>query len=188
MSAASYEKFMLALGAPGTGKSTQVMRLMINFVKRGGRVLILMADDSEYQTVDYVDFEDPQAIRSFKGIKKTIFDTEYTTSKIVNHLTHCMIVMEDCMSYYGNAIPIDLRRMLIRRRHYHLNTIAVGHGFTEMPPKFFTFATDIMLFQTLDNIKKRKDDIKNYYVMEAAKRRIDQKAQHDKYYFEIIPQ
>ena len=188
MSTDSYESFILVLGTNGTGKTTQVARLMVDTIKRGGRVLVVMPDDMEYKNIDFVDFENPKAIKTFTGIKKTIYDPEYTTDNIVNHLTHCMIVLEDCMSYYGNNLPMNLHRMLIRRRQYHINTIAVGHGFSEMPPKFFSFSTDILLFLTLDNIKSRKNDIRNYPAMLAAKRRIDAQARTDRHYFEVLPQ
>ena len=68
-----------------------------------------------------------------------------------------------------------------------IDIIACGHGFTEVPPKMFTFATHYALFKTIDNIERRKNVIQNFEVMKEAQARINQKAQTDPHYYEIIP-
>jgi len=96
------------------------------------------------------------------------------------------MVFDDCRAYLKAATTDAIHQLLVRRRQRMVDVIAVGHGFTEVPPVFFTFATDIILFRTADNIIRRKDCLKDFDIMVAAQRRVNQKAQSDPHYFEVI--
>ncbi len=67
-----------------------------------------------------------------------------------------------------------------------MDVIAVGHGFTEVPPKMFTFATHFALFKTKDNIARRKNVLGDFEEMAEAQRRINQAAINNQHYFEIL--
>lgn len=184
----SQEPFFVVLGTNGTGKSSIVEGLIEQYNQRGGRALIVMPDDAEWQDYDSIDFENPKEIRNFTGIKTTIFDEDYTTNNIVKYYSHGMLIFDDCMSYFDSGVPKPLHRVLIRRRQYHLNTVAVGHGFTEIPPKFLTFATHFILFLTLDSILSKKKYFKpqEYLSLLKYQEKINDKANKNLHYCEII--
>jgi hypothetical protein len=98
-----------------------------------------------------------------------------------------MVIFDDCRAYFTAALDNDLHALLISRRQHMIDIVAVGHGFTEVPPKMFTFATHYTLFKTLDNIDRRKNVIQNFEEMKAAQLRINKIAATDPHYHEIIP-
>ena len=58
-------------------------------------------------------------------------------------------------------------------RHSAVDIFAIAHGFTEVPPVFFTFSTDFILFKTLDSISRRRQYISNYAAVEAKVREVN---------------
>ena len=184
----SQEILTLVLGRNGCGKSTKVAQIISAFVKAGGRALIVMPDDMEWNKIPYIDVTNSEFMSQFKGVRKTIFLKGETLENIRDHYSHGLLVFDDCRSYLNASVEMELHYLLIRRRQRHINTIAVAHGFTEVIPKLFTFANNIILFGTSDRIEKRKDCIKDFDRMQAAKKRIDAKSLTNRFYSEIIPQ
>ena len=76
--------------------------------------------------------------------------------------------------------------ILIRRRQKMIDICYVGHGFTQIPPAFFTFSTHFALFKTIDNIDRRRDCIQNFDEMKAAQERVNAAALKNPHYHEII--
>lgn len=186
------ELCLAIIGTNGTGKSTQIARIVAAHVKNGGRALIVTPDDIEWQKIPEINISDSKSAATFKGTRKTIFlesnkENGGTLEFIKNNYRNGMLVFDDCRAYLTPSVALDLHDVLIRRRQKHTNLVFVAHGFTELIPKIFTFATHYLLFLTLDNIRKRKDNIKDLPKMESAVLRINQKALNNHHYFEIIP-
>jgi len=181
--------FILRVGSTKTGKTTVVKNLLAKILKSGNRVLIVAPDDREYNQVPYLDIEaHPQLLQTFKGIAKVIFLEKYTIGAIRDHFSNGTIVFEDCRAYFGSVTDQELHSLMIRRRQMMIDIIAVAHGFTEVPRKFFTFSSDIILFHTKDNIKARKDVLRDYERMLQAQQRVNQKSMQNPHYYEIIEQ
>ena len=176
------------LGTNGTGKSTLVAKMIAAFVKKGGRALIVTPDDREWGRIKMIDPANTAELRTFKGVRKTIFLKGQTLETLTEHYTNGMIIFDDCRAYLTASVDLPLHYLLIRRRQAHTNMIFVAHGFTDLIPKIFTFATHIVLFRTLDNISKRKGTIRDYPKMEQAVIRVNRIAERNPHYFEIIPQ
>jgi ABC-type sugar transport system ATPase subunit len=183
-SASKQTKFVLIIGTNGTGKSTFCAGLAERTVLMGGRVLIITPHDREWSGVPFLKYEE---IRSFRRIKKHIFDEEKTFELLGNY-KHGLLIFDDCRAYTQSNTVQDLHALLIRRRQHDLNIIAVGHGFTEIPPKFFTFATDIVLFRTCDNIARRRDVIQDFPKMLAAQNEVNERAKMDRFTYKIVKQ
>lgn len=180
---------LIVIGYNGTGKTTVVQKLLSNIQKQGSRILIVTPDDREYSGVPYLDIENnPSILQKFKGIAKVVFLEKFTIGAIRDHFSNGTIVFEDCRAYFGSVTDQELHSLLIRRRQMMIDIIAVAHGFTEVPRKFFTFSSDIVLFHTKDNIKARKDVLRDYERMFAAQQRVNQKSMQNPHYYEIIPQ
>lgn len=180
-------KLLIFLGFNGTGKTTALANLVYSCTKAGQRVLIITPDDIEWSTVPEIDLSDINEIRKFKTVRKAIFKEDFTLDQI-KHFKNGLLIFDDCRSYLRANTDSKIHDLLIRRRQRMVDVVAVGHGFTEVPPKFFTFASEIVLFKTMDNIAKRKDVLKNFEVMSAAQERINKKALTNDYYKEVIPQ
>ena len=95
-------------------------------------------------------------------------------------------VFDDCRSYLEATTDLRIRQLLIRRRQREVDIFVVGHGFNEVPPVFFTFATSIILFRTTDNIARRKNCLKDYEAVLNAQAAVNEKAIANPYFFKII--
>lgn len=157
-------KTVIMVGTNGTGKTTMLRQILHNSAQRA---LIVTPDDVEWQ--DYA--ETPLLTVAdfvFDGIRRHIFDPRYTLDAIT-HFRKGIIVFDDCRSYLGDKTDERIRDLFIRKRQRELDIFAVAHGFTQIPPVFFTFATDYFVFHTLDNIVRRKNCITDDYTFERIR-------------------
>jgi len=179
-------KQIIVLGTNGTGKTTLVKKLVINELKKADtQVLVVVPDDMEWNSIPWVNPRFPQRIESYVKVRKVVY-FEGLLDIIRDKFRNGLVVFDDCRAYFTAALENDLHSLLIRRRQQMIDIIAVGHGFTEVPPKFFTFATHYALFKTCDNIQRRKNYMMNYDSMAEAQKRINEKAIKDPHYYEII--
>ena len=179
-------KQIIVLGTNGTGKTTFVKKLVISELKKkDSHILIVVPDDMEWNSVEFVHPKFPERIERYVGARKIIYYPGLLDI-IRDRFRDGMVVFDDCRAYFTAALDQDLHSLLIRRRQQMIDIVAVGHGFSEVPPKMFTFSTHIVLFNTLDNIQGRKNVIRNFEEMKAAQTRINAKALDNAHYFEII--
>ena len=179
-------KQIIVLGTNGTGKTTFVKKLVANELKKNdSHVLVTVPDDMEWPTLPYVHPRFPHRIENYVGARKIIYEPGLLDI-IRERFRNGLVVFDDCRAYFTASLDQDLHSLLIRRRQQMIDIVAVGHGFSEVPPKFFTFATHFALFKTIDNINRRKNFIQNFEEMKEAQARINEKSKVDPHYFEII--
>lgn len=177
---------MIVIGTNGTGKTTLVKKLVIaELKKKDSHILVIVPDDMEWPAVPFVHPKFPQRIERYVGARKIIYEPGIL-GVITERFTDGLLVFDDCRAYFTAALDMELHTLLIRRRQKRLDIVAVGHGFTEIPPKFFTFATDLILFRTIDNIDRRKNVLNNFTEMKEAQARINARAETEPHYYEIL--
>lgn len=179
-------KQIIVLGTNGTGKTTLVKKLVINELKKpDSHVLIVVPDDIEWTSVEWVNDRFPHRIGIYKGVRKIVY-YEGLLEVIREHFRNGLVIFDDCRAYFKSSIDMDLRSLLIRRRQQMIDIVAVGHGFTEVPPAFFTFATHFILFKTIDNIDRRKGVMSDFDRIKEIRNHINEKAESNIHYFETI--
>lgn len=179
-------KQIIVLGTNGTGKTTFVKKLVVSELKKkDSHILIVVPDDMEWNTVEFVHPKFPERIERYVGARKIIY-FDGLLDIIRDRFRNGLLVFDDCRAYFKSSLDSDLHSLLIRRRQQMIDIVAVGHGFTEVPPKMFTFSTHIVLFNTLDNIAQRKQVVRNFTELEEAQTRVNERAIKDPHYFEII--
>ena len=152
------EKFILITGTTGTGKTTFCLDLINEKLKTNqNRVLLINPNDEKLANYPNINL-DSKEISKFKGIRKA-YILDKKDWKNLKNFQNGMLVLDDCRRYIPDNLPIELRDIFINNRHYHIDIITVGHGFTEVPPKFYTFAKQLVLFKTLDSVKLRKKEL-----------------------------
>jgi len=176
---------LILLGYNGTGKSTLLKKLIEAEAKKGGKALIVTPDDIEWPEYQWMNPKQPSDF-NYKGIRKCIYEDSSTMEDISKNFRDGIVALDDCRSYLNANTDQEVHRFLIRRRQMQADIIAVGHGFTEVPPKFFTFANYFILFNTQDDISERKKVMREYDRMVAAQNRINSKSKDDFHYYEII--
>jgi len=182
-------KQIIVLGTNRTGKTTFVKQLVVSELKKkDSHILIVVPDDMEWNTVEFVHPKFPERIERYVGARKIIY-FEGLLDIIRERFRNGLLVFDDCRVYFKAAIQnTKLQDILIRRGQQMIDIIAVGHGFTQVPPAMFTFATHYVIFRTKDNIGSRKGTISadDYVELSEAVSRINVKAIEESHYFEII--
>ena len=174
-------KLVILLGTNGTGKTTMLRNIL---QKSGQRALIVTPDDVEWTDLPVNNLETKEDFQ-FTGMCRHIFNPDKTLDAIKLYKKG-ILVFDDCRSYFQDRTDPRVRDLLIRRRQRSVDVFAVGHGFTQVPPVFFTFASVYILFKTVDNIKLRKNCIVNYDFMARCQQEVNMKAKEDLHFFRHI--
>ena len=179
-------KQLVILGTNGTGKTTFTKKLLINEIKKeNSHALVVTPDDMEWNTLPFVHPKFPNRIEWYVGARKIIYYPGLIDN-IRDNFRNGLLIFDDCRAYFDSSLESSLHALLIRRRQQMIDIIVCGHGFTEVPPKFFTFATHFVLFKTTDNIDRRKNVIQNFDQMKQAQQRVNRMAEKEPHYYEII--
>lgn len=181
-------KFTIMLGEPGSGKSTLVEEI-IGESKQPTLVVDPDGEEDIWMAWDEIDIMSTGAaseLRTFKDKRMTIYEEKVTFEKLVKNYRNGNLVLDDCRCYVDAGVEDNMMLLLRRKRQYGLDVFAMAHGFTEVPPKFFTFATHYILFSTEDEASRVKRNIPNYEDFMAVKEHVDHKALDDPHYYVII--
>jgi ABC-type sugar transport system ATPase subunit len=178
-------KMTCVIGTNGTGKTTFLKKLILQLLRNNRRVLIITPHDMEWETIPLVHDKHKQHIAWYVGARRIIWEDGLLPT-ITENFKNGALVFDDCRAYLNANTDRDLHRLLISRRQRDIDIFAVGHGFTEIPPKFFTFATNFVLFRTMDNIEKRKSSIIQFDRIKSAQEMVNEKAINDPYFKAII--
>lgn len=180
-----YPVCSILVGINGTGKTTFIKNLLEKTVTAKNRALIVTPDPAEWRMLDEVS---GQRIATFNGIKKIIYH-QNCMAEIQRYYSNGMLVFDDARVYIHAQSNDFMQWLQIRRRQAGIDLFCNFHGLTQVPPVFFTFATNLILFYTKDNIKRRAEyiDDQDFDDIQAAKERIAKKvAAGDPYAYEII--
>lgn len=180
-----YPVCSVLVGINGTGKTTFIKKILENTVTEKNRALIVTPDPAEWRAVQEVS---GTAITRFKGIRKIIYH-QSCMAEIQRYYTNGILVFDDARVYIHAQSDDFMQWLQIRRRQVGVDLFCNFHGLTQVPPVFFTFATNIILFYTKDNIKRRAEyvDEQDFNEIQQAKARIAQRVSAgDKYAYEII--
>jgi len=164
------------IGTNGTGKTSLIKKIISKFNQSGSRALLVTPDDAEYTYLKDYPLIDSKEF-DFKNVRKHIFEPNHTFNAISNNYRKGAVFFDDCRSYIPNNLESEkeFRNILIRRRHKEIDVFIIAHGFTDIPPKIFTYVNKYIIFKTTDPIVKRKDTILNYEAVEKAVKRINDK-------------
>ena len=151
----------ILVGVVGTGKTTFLVNSIVKPLSaKGSRILIVTnGDGKDWQDVDYL--TDYEEIKTFTGIRKMIYK-KGRLEKIQQYYSNGALIFDDCRVYIQAQTSDFMNWLQILRRHVGIDLFAVFHGLTQVPPVFFTFASNLVLFHTLDNIKRRGTYIEDY--------------------------
>lgn len=172
-------KLTILLGTNGTGKST----LLRNIITRSNqRTLIVTPDAAEWN--DYP--ENPLERKSdylFTGIQKHVYNPQ-TSLDAVSKFVKGTLVMDDFRAFGLSLVDERIHSLFIRRRQRELDIFFAAHGFREVPPVAFSFATDIFLFRTCDNIDVRRKDLNNFDEIKKLQAKVNAEAAKNPHYYQ----
>ena len=182
---ARYPQCNILVGVNGTGKTSFLKNILEHTVNEKNRALIVTPDPAEWRSVEEVAGRD---IATFSGIRKIIYH-QGAPEDIQRYYSNGMLIFDDARVYIHAQSDDFMQWIQIRRRQVGVDFFCCFHGLTQVPPVFFTFATNIVLFYTKDNIKRRAEyvDEADFQEIQAAKARIAKKVDAgNPYAYEII--
>lgn len=184
--------FTVIVGKPGCGKTSLMLDKFIPAIGKD-KTLIIDPDglEEKWQRFPRVDVMDDKAIQNLKGIAWSYANaSDYNAmfEKIQRNFRNGLLLMDDVRVYCRSNVEEALRNMLRRKRQMMADIVVAAHGFTEVPPAFFPFATDYILFPTMDNINKRKNELHPFEAFLKRKERVDKTSWRTKnpHYFEYF--
>ncbi len=174
-------KLIIILGSPGTGKTTTTEK----FLKaEKTRTLVVSPDDRDWLHIPNI-YKLELNKWDYTGARRRIWSSKHDLQLISDNFTNGLIIFDDCRSYFKANIDETLHKFLIRRRQNQRDIIVAAHGFSEVPPKFFTFCTELILFNTQDNINIRKDVLRNFDNVRQLQTHVNHKALTNPHYSKV---
>lgn len=176
-------ELVLVCGINGTGKTTWLHK---NIVEGGGRCLVVTPDS--YEWGDLADIP-PQQLRTFTGAGRIVYEGPDNIERIRANYFGGALILDDAMAYLTSQTPEALQWIYTRHRQQGVDVFMVAHGLRQYPPRVFTFAQWLILFNTVENFSTRKKDVREdlYQKIITAQQRIAKKvAKGEPYYHEII--
>lgn len=175
------------VGKPGTGKTTVLRSILRKGLEHGRRALIVTPHENEWLDIAKVHPKFSHRIRTYKGARRIICHGEKEILRnIKENFVNGFLIFDDCKAYIRPSDRVYMEQFLLALRQKDVDFACCGHGFTTIPPVFYTFATEFFIFATTDNPKKRKDDVMNYDQVEKTVARVNKQAETKKHYYEII--
>lgn len=177
-------KLIIIVGFSGSGKTTLVQKFIDNHLSvnsEHSRALIITPHDREFLNLPYTGLQYPHHL-TFSGAYRHIYNEGHTLGMIRKHYKKGLLIFDDCRAYFKASLNDELHKLFIGKRQHEIDIIASGHGLTEIPPKFFTFASDIIIFRTRDNLQKRKNDLIEFSLLQMAQNFVNEKAKSNPHF------
>lgn len=175
------------LGTNGTGKST-LARKIVEHSKRRTIIVDFEGAEKMWRDVKRIDVRDQQEMATFTGMRKAIWlqHKEKTLYYLRNNFQNGIIVFDDCRLYLKPRLAEEHERLMVRRRQNEQDQFYIAHGFTEVPPRTFTFMSKILLFRTKDSVRRLRDNFQDYNLVETKQKAVNAASETDVHYMEEV--
>lgn len=177
------------VGKPGTGKTTVIRKLVRKSLENHRRVLIVTPHENEWEDIPLVHPRFVNRIATYKGARRIIIREVQDLYPVCELFKNGLLVFDDCRAYVPDTQDPKIRTMLLSCRQNDVDFCAVGHGFTAVPPLFFTYATHFCVFATTDNVARRKNCVLDFDLLKATVDEVNRRAASDPklaHYYKIV--
>lgn len=152
-------KVSLLLGRRGTGKTFYLKCVIMSFLMKQSKVLVV--DTLDHPSYAGVKTIDPRAIaRMSAGDCCRCWGSE--TDEILlacENFRNGLLIIEDATKFIEGRLQDSVKRMVYDSKQKNVDIIFVFHGFVACPPALFRICDNIVLFKTGDVPDVRKNDL-----------------------------
>lgn len=155
---------IIVCGTNGTGKSTLAKKIVDACIQHPEkRALAILPDDSEpiFRPYNELQQSELRYINQVANKENKIF---FTNGKLFDdvqaNFKNGVLILDDARFYTG-SLDEPLKKIFIRSRQNNVDVLFICHGLSEIPPSLITYATKIILFNTVDSWQRLKSKIPN---------------------------
>ena len=173
----------LVIGANGTGKTSFLQKEVL---PKYQKALIITPDPAEWKQYPIVSIDE---LKYFNAIGRMVYSGPQMLQNVSKRFYGGALLLDDAMAYLDEQTPDSLQYIYIRRRQFGIDVYLVAHGLRQVPPKCFTFASWLILFNSVENFSARKKELipEIYDTIITAQTNIREKVKKgNPYYKEII--
>jgi len=176
----------LLVGTNRVGKSTLARDFGNKKISNGGRVLVITKHRQEWLDIETVNIKKFKELNTFTGIRKSMI-TDNDDFKYLLNFNNGLLILDDAKRFIDTRIDDKIEELQISRGQHMIDIMVIAHSFFRIPVGFFSYATHLIIKKTIESAIKRKNELYSYIdiVLETEKR-VNQIAQKNQYYYEII--
>jgi hypothetical protein len=174
------------VGAPRTGKTTHVLKLIEESATARGVLIFDVNNEEKYQRFPLMPLDKLQHWKK-TGIYRLFSDDDQAIIQALYKWAYnCLIVFEDATAYIRPNVQDEIRKLLVSRRHRGLDMLFTFHSLNRVPPLLYEMTNYIVLGKTNDPLDQSSSisKVPNFATVRAAWDRVQ--AHPSPYYFEQI--
>lgn len=149
----------LLLGRRGTGKTFYMKRVIMSFLMKQSKALII--DTLDHPAYFGVKTIPPEFIRGMRG-GDCCRCWGSNTDKILEaceEFKNGLLVIEDATKFIEGRLQDSVKRLVYDSKQKNVDIVFIFHGFVACPPALFRICDNIVLFKTGDVPDVRKNDL-----------------------------
>lgn len=174
---------ILIAGAQGCGKTTYALEMFNSYPKQG----IIIDTGAGEEAFDVFPEVTIQQLKDNREKVKILYDESKDFFPIMSrNFANGIILFDDGMYFMADRKNENFRKLLMTRRQRNIDIVFICHGITEVPPSFWTFCTHLVLFKTIDNIKRAEKNAPQYDRIEKATIYVNEMSKKNPYHKEIL--
>ncbi len=163
--------FSIFAGAQGSGKSFLVRKIADAYKKK---VLFIDTGTDDDNFEDYEVINEPREIANTTLKRKLFYVNDPKFFEVMQtDFKNGLIIFDDGNFFMTNSKNEPLIKMMMIRRQLNIDIIFICHGLTEIAPRFWPFANRLVLFETLDNLKRKAGNIPNFEYWEQQQKLVN---------------
>lgn len=168
--------FDVAVGAPRSGKSTFSAKVIKSYPENA--LIVKHKANIHDATFSFLPEKTMQNWR--QGVPRTGHvkckmafmdkDKDYQVFLrwVIDHFRNGLLVIDDATIFEQRETSKLMLEIISMRAHLGIDVLLIFHGFTKMPIDMFTFLNHFIIFNTVDNITRKKDTLTDYDSIYAA--------------------
>lgn len=168
--------FDVEVGAPRSGKSTFSVKIIKPYAENAIVIKHLAnINDETFSFLPQKTMENwRQGAKPWEYVKcKMAFvdkDKDYPAflAWVLKNFRNGLLVIDDATIFEQRETSKMLLEIISMRAHIGVDVLLIFHGFTKMPLDMLTFMNHFIIFNTTDNIARRKESLTDYDSIQLA--------------------